>query len=77
MAYLLGLRKFFPLGWNLILDAVAIIALILSDVLSTSGFYLQHSDNETDSSFDISEHVYFTSELNVNRTVIDIPQASS
>lgn len=55
----------FALGWNFTLTAgdIAIINLNLSDVLNTPGFYLQHADNEVGPNFDLSESVYYWSEL--------------
>lgn len=64
----------FALGWSFSLAAgqTATITLVLSDVLNTSGFYLQHTDNEVGPNFDLSESVYYWSELK-----IDAPEPGS
>jgi len=58
----------FALGWNFTLAAgdLVTINLNLSDVLNTSGFYLQHTDNEVGSNFDLSESVYYWSDLTIS-----------
>jgi len=58
----------FALGWNFTLAAgdLVTINLNLSDVFNTSGFYLQHTDNEVGSNFDLSESVYYWSDLSIS-----------
>lgn len=60
----------FALGWDFLLgsDQTAAITLFLSDVLDTSGFYLQHTDEDS------SESVYFWSTLEIRGGETPVPE---
>ncbi|WP_309044194.1 PEP-CTERM sorting domain-containing protein [Marinobacter sediminicola] len=55
------------LGWNFDLaqGETALITLTLSDMLATSGFYLEHVDPQTGPGFDDAASVYFWSSLEI------------
>jgi len=57
----------FALGWEFTLEAgeVAIIDIVLSETLNTSGFFLSHFDPETGPGFDELSTLYFWSSLNI------------
>lgn len=65
----------FALGWdfNLLPSEIATITLTLSDILDTTGFYLQHTDNEVGPNFDLSESVYYWSKLVIRSEPIPEP----
>ncbi len=72
----------FALGWdfNLLAGQIAQISFTVSDILETSGFYLQHTDAEVGASFDISESIYFWSDISIiDEDVISVqaPTASA
>lgn len=57
----------FALGWDFILNTAqtATITFALSDILSTSDFFLQHTDNEVGPSFDQVESVFLWSSIEI------------
>jgi len=69
----------FALGWDFSLAAgqTAEITLTLSDVLNTSGFYLQHTDAEVGANFDLSESVYFWSDMTITDGTVEVPEPTS
>lgn len=67
----------FAMGWSFLLEAdeTATLTLTLSDILDTTGFYLQHTDDEVGPNFDQSESVYFWSTLSIASTSVPEPSA--